>query len=95
LTLLLVRRIYFIIRNLLDDASEEVLIFDDSTYDRSRSKKVELLSRVFEHTTKKYMKGFRMLSLGWSDGNSFLGIDFTLLSSANKNNRYHKNIMDL
>lgn len=89
-TLLLVRRIYFIIRNLLDDASEEVLIFDDSTYDRSRSKKVELLSRVFDHTTKKYIKGFRMLTLGWSDGNSFLGIDFALLSSAKISNRYNE-----
>lgn len=89
-TLLLFSRIYIIIRNLLDDSSEEVLIFDDSTYDRSRSKKVELLSRVFDHTTKKYLKGFRMLTLGWSDGNSFLGIDFTLLSSTDEKNRYNE-----
>lgn len=45
-TLLLFRRIYFVIRNFLDDSSEEVLIFDDSIYSRNRSKKVELLSRV-------------------------------------------------
>ena len=89
-THLLFRRIYFVIRNLLDDSTEEVLIFDDSTYDRNRSKKVELLSRVFDHTNMKYIKGFRMLTLGWSDGNSFLGIDFALLSSANKNNRYNE-----
>ena len=31
-----------------------------------------------------------MLTLGWSDGNSFLGIDFALLSSANKKNRYNE-----
>ena len=80
-TILLSRRIYFIIKNLLNDSSEEVLIFDDSTYDRSRSKKVELLSRVYDHSTHKYLKGFRLLTLGWSDGNSFLGIDFVLLSS--------------
>lgn len=89
-TLLLFRRIYFVIRNLLDSSSEEVLIFDDSTYSRNRSKKVELLSRVFDHSDMKYIKGFRMLTLGWSDGNSFLGIDFSLLSSANKNNRYNE-----
>jgi len=83
-------RIYLIIKNLLDDSSEEVLIFDDSTYDRSRSKKVELLSRVFDHTTHKYLKGFRLLTLGWSDGNSFLGIDFALLSSAKEKNRYNE-----
>jgi hypothetical protein len=29
-----------------------------------------------------------MLTLGWSDGNSFLGLDFALLSSANKRNRF-------
>jgi DDE superfamily endonuclease len=89
-TILLSRRIYFIIKNLLNDSSEEVLIFDDSTYDRSRSKKVELLSRVYDHSTHKYLKGFRLLTLGWSDGNSFLGIDFALLSSTEKKNRYNE-----
>lgn len=89
-TLLLFKRIYFVIRGLLDNSSEEVLIFDDSTYNRNRSKKVELLSRVFDHTDMKYIKGFRMLTLGWSDGNSFLGIDFALLSSAKKKNRYNE-----
>lgn len=89
-TLLLFSRIYLLIRSLLDDDSEEVLVFDDSTYDRSRSKRVELLSKVFDHTTMRYLKGFRMLTLGWSDGNSFLGIDFALLSSANKKNRYNE-----
>ena len=79
-TILISSRIYLIIKSFLDDSSEEVLIFDDSTYDRSRSKKVELLSRVFDHTTHKYLKGFRLLTLGWSDGNSFLGLDFALLS---------------
>ena len=47
--------IYVPVKNLLDDSSEEVLILDDSTYDRSRSKKVELLAWVFDHTTKKYL----------------------------------------
>ena len=89
-TLHLCRRIYCIIRKLLDDSSEEVLIFDDSTYSRNRSKKVELLSRVFDHTDMKYIKGFRMLTLGWSDGNSFLGLDFALLSSTDKKNRYNE-----
>jgi hypothetical protein len=89
-TILISTRIYLIIKSFLDDCSEEVLIFDDSTYDRSRSKKVELLSRVFDHTTHKYLKGFRLLTLGWSDGNSFLGLDFALLSSAKEKNRYNE-----
>lgn len=52
--------------------------------------KVELLSRVFDHSTGKYLKEYRMLALGWSDGNSFLEIDFELLSSANKKNHYNE-----
>ena len=89
-SLLFFKRVYIPVKSLLDNSSEEVLILDDSTYDRSRSKKVELLSRVFDHTFGKYLKGFRMLTLGWSDGNTFLGVDFALLSSAKKDNRYNE-----
>ena len=31
-----------------------------------------------------------MLTLGWSDGNSFLGLDFALLSSTKRTNRYNE-----
>lgn len=65
-----------------------VLIVDDSLYDRGRSKKVELLSRVYDHTTKKFVKGFKMLTLGWSDGTSFIPVAFSLLSS-----RYEKKLI--
>lgn len=89
-TLLLFSKIYFFMRKYQTNDKEEVLIFDDSTYDRSRSKSVELLSRVFDHTTKKFLKGFRMLTLAWSDGNSCLGFDFILLSSAKEKHRYQE-----
>ena len=61
----------------------KVLIFDDSSYDRNRSKHVELLARCFDHASQKmrFYKGFRMLTLGWSDGATFLPVDFSLLSS--------------
>ena len=64
-----------------------VLIVDDSLFSRSRSKKVELLAKVYDHVTHKYTKGFRMLTLGWSDGNTFLPLEHCLLSSANRANR--------
>ena len=66
---------------------ESVLIIDDSPYERSRSKMVELLSRVWDHSTKRYMKGFRMLTICWSDGASCLPLDFSLLSSSDAKNR--------
>lgn len=61
----------------------KVFIVDDSLYNRNRSKKVELLARVHDHNEKRYYCGFRLLTLGWSDGSSFLPISFSLLSSAN------------
>ncbi|MBE1557175.1 transposase, partial [Sporosarcina limicola] len=57
-----------ILKPLTSEDRDRVLILDDSTYNRNRSKSVELLTRVFDHTTGKYIKGFRMLTLGWSDG---------------------------
>ena len=49
-------------------------------FERNRSKAVELLSRFKDHATGAYYKGFRMLTMGWSDGHTFLPVDFALLS---------------
>jgi len=73
--------------HLTDEERETVLIIDDSAYDRSRSKLVELLSRVYDHATGRYVKGFRMLTVCWSDGVSCLPLDFCLLSSADAKKR--------
>lgn len=42
-----------------------VFIVDDSTYDRSRSKAVELLARVHDYATGRFIKGFTRLPIGW------------------------------
>ncbi|MBU3146999.1 transposase, partial [Clostridium sp. CF012] len=80
-----------IIKNELEELTSpdrvNVLIVDDSFYSRTRSKSVELLAKVFDHVDHKYKRGFRMLTLGWSDGNTFLPLAFTLLSSAKESNR--------
>jgi hypothetical protein len=69
--------------NLTDHHRPKVLIVDDSSFYRNRSKQVELLARCFDHASQKmrFFKGFRMLTLGWSDGATFMPIDFSLLSS--------------
>lgn len=67
---------------------ESVLILDDTSIERPRAKKVELLARVFDHCEGRFLKGFRMLTLAWSDGASLLPLDFALLSSADPCNRY-------
>jgi hypothetical protein len=72
---------------LTDAANMKVLIADDTFYRRNRSKHVELLSRVFDHTDKRYYRGFRMLTLGWSDGISFLPVSCAMLASNKDKNR--------
>lgn len=68
----------------------KVFIIDDSTMQRNRSKKAELLARVFDHTTGRFTKGYTLLTLGWSDGFSFAPIDFVMLSSAKLVNRVNE-----
>ena len=67
-----------------------VLIIDDSMFERNRSKKVELLAKVFDHAKHAYKFGFRMLTLGWSDGSTFLPVNSVLLSTDNKKNRINE-----
>jgi len=73
---------------LTSKARKRVFVVDDSIYERPRSKKVELLSRQFDHTEGRFTRGFRMLTLGWTDGNTFLPIALRMLASSKKSNRY-------
>jgi hypothetical protein len=72
---------------LTDETTTKVLVADDTLYNRDRSKRVELLARVHDHNTGRYVRGFRMLTLGWSDGNSFVPMALSMLSSVNEKSR--------
>ena len=72
---------------LTSERREKVFIIDTSLYVRGRSKRTELLSWVRDHVNKRTIKGFNLLSLGWSDGNSLLPIDFVLMASAKEDKR--------
>ncbi len=80
-------KLYNFLNRLTVEERESVLIVDDSPYERSRSKSVELLSRVWDHSNGRLIKGFRMLTVCWSDGVSCLPLDFSLLSSADAKKR--------
>ena len=62
---------------------ENVLIVDDTLYSRNRSKKVDMLTKVYDHNTNKYLKGFKLLTLAWSDGNTTIPLAFRHLVSTN------------
>jgi len=72
-----------------------VLILDDTIHKRNRSKKVELLARVRDHTDGRYYAGFRCLTLCFHLGNATIPVDFRLLSSCNKKARLNGSGKDL
>ena len=78
------------IEPLTDKTRQNVLILDDSVFSRSRSKKVELLAKIYDHVNHVYTFGFRMLTLGWTDGNTFLPVNHCLLSTENRKNRINE-----
>jgi len=61
----------------------KVWIFDDTAYYRDRSKKVELLSWCKDHSENRSYKGFTFLTMGWSDGVTFIPSDFRVVASGN------------
>ena len=85
-TLLSSRIINDFMKPLTGEKRKDVFVIDDSLFDRSRSKKTELLAKVFDHCSMKYKNGYRMLTLGWSDGNSFVPINHCIMSAADDKN---------
>lgn len=88
--LLLAVKVTTVFNSLTRPERVKVLVLDDSVIKRNRSKAVELLARVYDHVEHKYQKGFTLLTLGWSDGYSFIPTGFNMLSSAEKSNRYQE-----
>jgi hypothetical protein len=73
-------------QNYSDEKGSNVFIIDDSLFDRSNCKKTELGSKVFDLTDMHFKKGFRMLTLSWSDGNTLISVNSCLLASAKDTN---------
>jgi hypothetical protein len=82
--ILLCRQIIRFIDPLTDSARQNVFIVDDSMYERAHAKHVELAAFQFDHAKRRHTRGFRFLQLGWSDGNTFLPVTFSLLSGQNQ-----------
>ncbi len=74
------------LRSLTSENRDDCFVIDDSLYERAGYKRTEMASRVFDHVSMRYKKGFRLLTLGWTDGCTFLPINFSLLASSNEKN---------
>ena len=85
-TTLLSKQVADTIEPLTNDDRVNAFVVDDSLFERTSCKKTELGSCVFDHVSMKYRKGYRLMTLGWTDGNTFLPINSSLLASSKENN---------
>lgn len=85
-TTLLSKAVADTIEPLTDKNRINAFVVDDSLFERTSCRKTELGSRVFDHTTMRYTKGYRLMTLGWTDGNTFLPVNGCLLASSKDSN---------
>ena len=85
-TTLLSKKVIDSLEPLTSDVRINAFIVDDSLFERTSCKKTELGARVFDHCDRRYKKGFRLLSLLWTDGNTAIPVNGCLLSSTQDKN---------
>jgi len=60
------------------------LVFDDSVLPKT-GRFIEKVSRVWDHVSRNYVLGFKLLVMGYWDGTSFIPVDFSLHREHGKN----------
>ncbi len=85
---MVVRFISFITSEVNPKQQPCCLVVDDTCLERPKSHKAELLSRIWDHVSQRYIRGYQELVLGWTDGISFFPVLAKPVCSGDKNNRY-------
>lgn len=75
------RNVILDIESQTTDDHINALIFDDSLYSRTGGKGTELCARVYDHNDHKMRLGYRMMTGGWSNGETFIPFMQALLST--------------
>ncbi|MBS4872758.1 transposase [Lactobacillus kalixensis] len=83
---LVAAKLISILKPVIDKRRRLAFIVDDTLMSRAFSKKTELLAKVYDHDKHEFLTGYRGLTLGWSDGNTFLPVNFALMSTKKKSN---------
>ena len=75
------------INKLTSETRRSAFVVDDTIFSILYAKRTELVSKIYDHAAKvgsKYKWGFRMLTLGWTDGASFIPLTFRHLASSDE-----------
>ena len=78
-------KVVYDIDKLTSEVRLSAYVIDDTTYEILYAKKTELVSKIYDHAEKgknRFKWGFRMLTLGWTDGVSFIPLAFRHLASS-------------
>lgn len=89
-TLVSARIITKTIQPAISTERKTAFVFDDTVCERNRSKKVELLAWIRDHAKHKTIRGFQMLTLGLTDGATFVPINNVMVSTANDTKRINE-----
>ena len=73
-----------ILSHTVSDDSPKCLILDDTDFPKT-GKKIEHVGRIHSHSPKGSLLGIKALVLGYWDGKSFFGLDFSLKKEQGKN----------
>lgn len=87
LSCLLAQRVITGLAQWLDARKSGALIIDDTLISRLNAKQTELLANTFDHDRQRYLKGYRGLTLAWSNGQLVLPVTTAVLSSQKARNR--------
>ncbi len=85
-TTMLSKQVADTIEPLTDKSRVNAFVVDDSLFERSSCKSTELGSKVFDHVSMQFRKGYRLMTVGWTDGNTFLPVNSSLLASSKDDN---------
>ena len=66
------------------DKGSKCVIFDDSTLAKT-GQYIEKVSRVWDHVANRAILGYKLLTMGYWDGTSFIPVDFSLHREKGKN----------
>lgn len=83
LVVLIARALINWLKPFIDQRRRLAFILDDTLMARPFSKQTELLARTRDHDKGVSVPGYRGLTLGWSDGNTFLPVNFAMMSTRN------------
>lgn len=83
--LLFFKQIHILIKTKSDEDTSEskCLVIDDTLLEKT-GKTIEFIGKVFDHCAHRYQLGMKVLTLGYTDGKTFLPMDFSIHNEPGK-----------